>query len=119
MARDQEGGREVDPHDDLSLFIGRLPGERARQIVLFPDGQVLADLYEETHEMGGLSLPDHGWEAALHLVKALVGRGWYIDQMFEAADEFWLKPSGPPPSRDGLKILGVRAISSDPSGDAS
>ena len=38
---------------DVSLFIGILPGAGHRQLVLFPEGQVLADLRDSEIDTAG------------------------------------------------------------------
>ena len=83
-------------HGDLSLFIGCLPGEERRQIVLFPGGRVLADLREQEHETPLGHVADNGWVASTALIGALTnGGGWYIEDVTPDANGWWLKPSRP------------------------
>lgn len=79
--------------DDVSLFIGRLPGDESRKLVLFPGGRVVAEICErEVKTPSGEERPDRGANAAAALISALNGCGWYIDQM-DKPSIVWLKPS--------------------------
>ena len=90
--------------EDVSLFIGCLPGEEMRQIVLFPGGHVLADIREQEIETPmGDWVPDRGWSAANALIGTLSnGGGWYIEEVTDDANGWWLRPrhdSGAPSVR--------------------
>jgi hypothetical protein len=93
--------------DDVSLFIGCLPGEERRQIVLFPGGEVLAEIYEKEIETPvGSYVADRGSGAAAALIRALNGSGWYIDHVDHAA-AVWLKPSRDAQAPIRLDIRGI------------
>src|SRR4051794_27464995 len=83
----------VDPEASaISLFIGILPGDNRRQVILFPDGQVVANICEHEIDTGGYRGSDRGMIAASALIGALRTGGWYIDEMPHAG-AVWLKPS--------------------------
>lgn len=86
-----EAHHEMSPDDGVSLFIGILPGSDRRQVVLFPDGHVLADLREQDIDVGGYCGPDQGLVAASALIGVLRDHGWYVEEMTHAA-AVWLKP---------------------------
>ena len=77
--------------DDISLFIGILPGADQRQIVLFPDGQVLADLREREISMGGYTGSDRGMIAASLLIGIFRSAGWEIEETPHAG-AVWMRP---------------------------
>jgi hypothetical protein len=83
--------------DDPHLFIGILPGADTRQVVLFPDGQVLADIREQEIQTGGYRGRDHGMIAASALIGLLRDSGWCIDEMPHAG-AVWMKPCRPVPA---------------------
>jgi hypothetical protein len=93
--------------EDVSLFIGCLPGADQRQIVLFPGGRVLAEVCQSEIETPTGDVPDRGSGAAAALIRALNGNGWYIDQVDHAA-AVWLKPS-PRAHGPAIEIRGVSA----------
>jgi hypothetical protein len=76
---------------DISLFIGILPGAQQRQIVLFPDGQVVADIREQEIATGGYAGSDHGMVAASLLIGVFRAAGWEIDEASNAG-AVWMKP---------------------------
>jgi hypothetical protein len=86
-----EPKHEIGADDGTSLFIGILPGADRRQVVLFPDGQVLADVREQDIEVGGYRGPDQGLVAASTLIGVLRDHGWYVEEMTNVA-AVWLKP---------------------------
>jgi hypothetical protein len=97
----------------VSLFVGRLPGEEQRQIVLFPEGTVIADIREGEVEFESVAgetrrLADHGATAAYALVAALNDHGWYIDEM-PTPTAIWLKPK-PPEFQAAVAINEVRVM---------
>lgn len=77
--------------DDISLFIGILPGADRRQIVLFPDGQVLADLREHEIATSGYAGSDQGMIAASRMIAIFRAAGWEIDET-EHIGAVWMKP---------------------------
>jgi hypothetical protein len=98
----------MDDSDNVSLFIGCLPGEEMRQIVVFPGGHVVADIREQEIETPmGDRLPDHGWSGAIALIGALSNTGgWYIEDVTDDANGWWLKPrknTGMP----GIRLRGL------------
>jgi hypothetical protein len=78
-------------NEDVSLFIGMLPGADQRQLVLFPGGHVLADVRDEEIETAGYVGSDRGMIAASALIGALRDSGWYVEEMPNAG-AVWLKP---------------------------
>ena len=84
----------MNDRENVSLFIGCLPGEVMRQIVLFPGGHVVADIREQEIETPmGDWLPDCGWSAANALIGTLTNAGgWYIEDVTDDANGWWLKP---------------------------
>jgi hypothetical protein len=76
---------------DVSLFIGILPGADQRQIVLFPDGRVLADVREQEISTGSYAGSDHGMVAASLLIGVFRSAGWEIDEASNAG-AVWMKP---------------------------
>jgi hypothetical protein len=80
-----DGGR------DVSVFIGMLPGAGHRQLVLFPEGQVLADLRECEIQTAGYAGSDRGMIAASSLIGLFRLSGWYVDEMPHAG-AVWMKP---------------------------
>lgn len=103
----------MEDDEDVSLFIGCLPGHEERQIVLFPDGQVIGDLRgrEVGVEDGAGAVVDHGWIAACALIETLTnGNGWYIDEVTPDGNGWWLKPG--PKTSDGVLIHGLELRSS-------
>jgi hypothetical protein len=78
-------------NDDVSLFIGILPGADQRQIVLFPDGQVLADLRDREISTGGYTGSDRGMIAAALLIGIFRSVGWEIEETPHAG-AVWMKP---------------------------
>lgn len=96
-------------HEDVSLFVGCLPGEEMRQVVLFPGGEVLADVREqEIQTPTADSLPDQGWTAACALVKTLTDNGgWYIEEVTADGNGWWLKPRSESRSWPSVRIKGV------------
>jgi len=93
--------------EEVSLFIGCLPGADQRQIVLFPGGRVLAEVCQSEIETPMGDVPDRGSGAAAALIRALNGNGWYIDQVDHAA-AVWLKPN-PRAHGPAIEIRGVSA----------
>jgi hypothetical protein len=102
----------VEDDEDVSLFIGCLPGHEERQIVLFPDGQVIGDLRgREVGAEDGLGevVVDHGWIAACALIETLTnGNGWYIDEVTEDRNGWWLKPRRGSRSSTTISLRGLR-----------
>lgn len=93
---------------DVSLFVGRLPGEDARKIVVFPSGRVVAEICErEIQSPSGDLRNDRGASAAAELITALNGSGWYIDQM-DKPSAVWLKP--PPSSEHPVIAIGAVTV---------
>jgi hypothetical protein len=78
-------------NEDVSLFIGMLPGADQRQLVLFPGGHVLADVRDEEIQTAGYLGSDRGMIAASALIGALRNSGWYVEEMPNAG-AVWLKP---------------------------
>ena len=76
---------------DVSVFIGILPGAGHRQLVLFPEGQVLADLREFEIQTAGYVGSDRGMIAASSLIGLLRLSGWYVEEMPHAG-AVWMKP---------------------------
>jgi hypothetical protein len=97
----------VEDGEDVSLFIGCLPGH-----VLFPDGQVIGDL--RGRELGAENGPgevvdDHGWISACAFIEALTnGNGWYIDEVTPDGNGWWLKPASQRETSMTSSITGVR-----------
>src|SRR4029078_9948545 len=81
----------MDGNGDVSVFIGMLPGAGHRQLVLFPEGQVLADLRECEIQTGGYAGSDRGMSGASSLIGLLRLSGWYVDEMPHAG-AVWMKP---------------------------
>jgi hypothetical protein len=77
---------------DVSLFIGILPGAEHRQLVLFPEGRVLADLRDSEIETAGYSGPDRGMIAASTLIGLLRCSGWFVEEMPHAG-AVWMRPN--------------------------
>lgn len=77
---------------DVSLFIGILPGAGHRQLVLFPEGQVLADLRDSEIETAGYSGPDRGMIAASILIGLFRRSGWFVEEMPHAG-AVWMRPN--------------------------
>ena len=94
------------PSEDVSLFIGILPGAEQRQVVLFPDGHVLADVRDEQIEIPGYRGSDHGMIAASALIGVLRDSGWYVDEMAHAA-AVWMKPAAGTAREDVSEIAGA------------
>lgn len=100
--------------EDVSLFIGCLPGRQERQVLLFPEGHTLAHIPEqdidiEIPAVGGVQ--DHGWIAACALIQTLTnGGGWYIEEVTEDGNGWWLKPRSKPDGSPSsiIKRLDVR-----------
>src|SRR5215211_3818960 len=94
---------------DVSLFIGILPGATCRQLVLFPEGEVLADIRETEIETAGYSGPDQGMVAASALIGLFRQSGWYVDEMPHAG-AVWMRPRHAEGSEgvaeDGGKLAG-------------
>jgi hypothetical protein len=106
LVRERANDAARDGGDDVSLFIGILPGSDRRQVVLFPDGVVLADICDHRIETGSSVGPDQGLIAASLLIGMLRDNGWYIEELTSAA-AVWLKP---PPRH-------ARADVGDPGGE--
>jgi hypothetical protein len=83
--------QDMSGNEDVSLFIGMLPGADQRQLVLFPGGHVLADVRDEEIETAGYVGSDRGMIAASALIGALRDSGWYVEEMPNAG-AVWLKP---------------------------
>jgi hypothetical protein len=79
------------PSDDVSLFIGILPGADQRTVVLFPDGQVIAELRERQISTAGYSGSDRGMIAASLLIGIFRSAGWEIEETPHAG-AVWMKP---------------------------
>lgn len=77
--------------DDISLFIGILPGADQRQVVLFPDGHVLADIRDQEIATAGYAGSDRGMIAASSLIAIFRSAGWEIDEASNAG-AVWMKP---------------------------
>jgi hypothetical protein len=77
--------------DDVSLFIGILPGADQRQVVLFPDGQVLADIRDQEISTSGYTGSDRGMIAASLLIGIFRSAGWEIEETPHAG-AVWMKP---------------------------
>jgi hypothetical protein len=82
----------MDGNGDVSVFIGMLPGAGHRQLVLFPEGQVLADLRECEIQTAGYVGSDRGMIAASSLIGLFRASGWYVEEM-PPAGGIWMKPS--------------------------
>lgn len=102
--------------EDVSMFIGCLPGQEERQILLFPGGQVLADIRgQEVGTEWGISdrVDDHGWIAACELINTLTnGHDWYIEEVTEDGNGWWLKPRSEHKVPPGAMITGLDVDSS-------
>jgi hypothetical protein len=102
----------MNPDDNVSLFIGVLPGADRRQVVLFPDGHVIADLCEQEIDTGGYRGRDGGLVAASALIGALRDHGWHIEETTTAA-AVWLKPGKTVTSHAAESGSGALAGSTD------
>jgi len=97
----------------VSLFVGRLPGEDTRKLVVFPNGRVVAEICDQEIESpSGEVLSDRGAGAAAELITALQGSGWYIEQM-EKPSAVWLRPA--PSSAD--PVIAISAVDVDVAGE--
>lgn len=95
--------------EEPSLFIGFLPGSETRQVVLFPGGHVVADICVQEIETPTGDLPDRGWSAACALIRTLNNDGgWYIEEITEDGNGWWLKPH-PDNPKSGLLVSRVSA----------
>jgi hypothetical protein len=81
----------MDGDGDVSVFIGILPGSGHRQLALFPEGHVLADLRECEIRTAGYDGTDRGMIAASTLIRLLRLSGWYVEEMPHAG-AVWMKP---------------------------
>jgi len=81
----------MDGDGDVGIFIGILPGSDHRQLVLFPEGQVLADLRECDIQTAGYDGTDRGMIAASSLIRLFRLGGWYVEEMPHAG-AVWMKP---------------------------
>jgi hypothetical protein len=93
-------------NEDISLFIGILPGADRRQVVLFPEGQIVADVRDEEIEAPGYRGSDRGLIAASALIGALRESGWYVEEMANAA-AVWLKPGSRGAHADAAEAAGA------------
>ncbi len=96
----------MSPSEDISLFIGILPGAEQRQVVLFPEGQVVADVRDEEIEAPGYRGSDRGLIAASALIAALRASGWCVEEMANAA-AVWLKPGSSGARADAPEAAGA------------
>ena len=96
------------PSEDVSLFIGCLPGEDTRRMVLFPEGRVVAEIRSEEIRVDGYEGPDRGAGASGALIKMLLAHGWFIDQI-DRPTSIWLRPNPQSANRAQLRIGGVDA----------
>jgi hypothetical protein len=92
--------------EDISLFIGILPGADQRQVVLFPEGQIVADVRDAEIEAPGYRGSDRGLIAASALIGALRESGWYVEEMANAA-AVWLKPGSGNARTDAAEAAGA------------
>jgi hypothetical protein len=91
---------------DVSLFIGMLPGAGHRQLILFPEGHVLAELRECEIETAGYVGTDRGMVAASTLIDLFRRSGWYVDEMPHAG-AVWMKTlSADPVGEDEVELSG-------------
>ena len=95
------------PTEDVSLFIGILPGAEQRQLVLFPGGHVLADIRDEEIDTAGYRGSDRGMIAASALVGMLRDSGWYVEEMVHAA-AIWMRPGSEGARENVTEIAGAR-----------
>jgi hypothetical protein len=106
---DQRNECLLSQREDVSLFIGILPGATWRQVVLFPEGTVLADIRETEIKTGGYAGPDQGMVAASALIGLFRLSGWYVDEMPHAG-AVWMKPciadDSEDVAEDGGKVAG-------------
>jgi hypothetical protein len=94
--------------DEPTLFIGCLPGSDQRQVILFPAGDVIADICDQQIETpAGDLLSDSGWSASTALIQALTTYGWYVDEIHDATVSVWLKPRSGSEELSNIKIRGM------------
>lgn len=103
----------TDPND-LALFIGCLPGEDSRRMVLFPEGRVLADIPSEQLDVDGYTGPDRGAAASGSLIRVLLATGWYIDEI-DRPTSIWLKPG---PQAAGMSRISIGDVGVTVASDA-
>jgi hypothetical protein len=106
--------RENPRTQDVSLFIGCLPGEDTRRVMLFPEGRVIATVQVEQVQVDGYEGPDRGASASGALIQLLLANGWYIEQM-DRPTSVWLKPGPLLAGCSGISIKGMDVSVTPPS----